>query len=108
MPAPGYSGSPRMYPSAVRTMVAKDEPHFEVEVTVLSRDAPVRVTLELGQMAVAMQRAVDPITHGVHSQVYRAQIVAPEEDFEYRLLAELPSGQVLRWPILSNQTVVVV
>eukprot|EP00931_Biecheleriopsis_adriatica_P092982 TRINITY_DN66730_c0_g1_i1.p1 TRINITY_DN66730_c0_g1~~TRINITY_DN66730_c0_g1_i1.p1 ORF type:complete len:878 (-),score=119.34 TRINITY_DN66730_c0_g1_i1:50-2683(-) len=107
MPPHAYVGAPRLYRSAVRTVISRAERVFQMEVVVLSAVPPLEVTLQVGSARHAMQVKPDERSGKSHSQVYVTQIEVPDDDFEYFVSAKLPSGDVLRTPVDRNETVVV-
>ena len=112
MPPHDYQGAPRLYRSAVRTTISKEDPQFRLEVTVLTKLPPTRVVMVVdtggSDRILVMSPTVDALRGTVHSQVYHVQIATPTSSFEYHVQAECQNGLQLRAPLASNQTVVVI
>lgn len=106
-PSRAYGGAPRLYRSAVRSVVASEEGTFELEVVVLSPSPPADVNLHIGGASITMHARTDPLSGTVHSQVYMAQVPIPEDDFEYFVTARFDVGESLRLLMERAETVVV-
>ena len=106
-----YTGLPRIFRPAVRTVVSKLETTFLLQVNVLSPRPPSSVTLHMNDgtrgSSHTMDAVVDALSKTMHSQLYEAKVSMPQDDFEYFAEAVLSGGN-LRVPTVGNETVVVV
>eukprot|EP00035_Acanthoeca_spectabilis_P001424 m.80027 g.80027 ORF g.80027 m.80027 type:complete len:983 (-) comp10865_c0_seq1:26-2974(-) len=106
-----YSGHPRLVEMAPRSVVSALEPIFTVEITALSATPPTQVELHIaGHTVLPLAVVPDPITKRSVSQVYSGGLPTNQlsGDFEYWVTATFATGDALRYPTVSNRTVVVV
>lgn len=112
----------------MRTVVGAEEATFEITVTVLAPGAaPTAVTLYISDAtrprngrratptAYAMRRATDIASGAVQaaSRVYAVRVAMPAEDFSWHVEAKTAAAgsegsAAVRWPLASEQSVVVV
>ena len=129
-PSTEFRGATRMFPAAVRTVISAEEATVEITVTVLAPGAAsTAVTLYINDAVViyrdddasrratapkayAMHRATDAATGAVQaaSRVYTVRVPTPVDDFSWHVEAVGggSSGVIARWPLASEQSVVVV
>jgi hypothetical protein len=127
-PSVAFRGATRIFPAAVRTVVSAEEVTFEMTVTVLAPGAaPATVTLYVSDAvsrhsgrratptAYTMHRATDIASGAVQaaSRVYTVRVATPAEDFSWHVEAKAATaggqgGAAVRWPLASEQSVVVV
>jgi hypothetical protein len=106
-PSGEYAGAPRLSVPTVRTGIAKGE---ALALTIAAPDkAPVKsVVLKLRPLGSGTWKTLDA-KHQARA-LWRVELPAASEDFEYYIEAQTASGGTLRWPASApemNQTVIV-
>lgn len=108
VPRREFQGTPRIYRPAIRTVVSGREQYFRIQAAILSAKAPAQVRMVLGNESHAMVAVPDERTGKAHSQVYAVEILTPQQDFAYAVVASFADGTRLTSPASGDQSVVVV